>query len=258
MRRVSIVVTVVFIVLAGSLVADRAAAQRWSWPEEPENLKVLGEEIKGPRLRAVMTGFTRALGVRCSHCHVGEEGQPLSTYDFPSDENPNKDRAREMLRLLGSVNGHLDKIEPSGAERVNMWCHTCHRGRPRPTTLDEELREAYGEDGPRAMRERYSELHERYYGRGTLDFGERTLNGFGYELLGAGDVAGAIAVFRLNVEQFPLSGNGWDSLAEAYLTEGQRELAAIYYRKSLELDPGNRNALDKLRELAVAIEPATP
>ena len=105
-------------------------------------------------MRAVMTGFTSALGVRCSHCHVGEEGQPLSSYDFPSDENPNKDRAREMLRLLGAVNGHLEKIEPSGGQRVNMWCHTCHRGRPLPTTLDEELREAYAEGGVGELRKR--------------------------------------------------------------------------------------------------------
>ncbi len=54
-----------------------------------------------------MKGFTRALGVRCSHCHVG--GNPLSTYDFASDENPNKGRAREMLRMLNSINEHLQK-----------------------------------------------------------------------------------------------------------------------------------------------------
>ena len=34
----------------------------------------------------VMPGFTRALGVRCSYCHVGEEGESLSTYDFASDD----------------------------------------------------------------------------------------------------------------------------------------------------------------------------
>jgi hypothetical protein len=30
-------------------------------------------------------------------CHEGEEGKPPCTCDFASDENPNKDRAREML-----------------------------------------------------------------------------------------------------------------------------------------------------------------
>lgn len=129
-------------VVLGALLAPAgiAAAQpSWSWPEEPKNLKVFPPEMKGERLRAPMVGFVRALGVRCSYCHVGKEGEPLSTYDFASDENPNKDRAREMIRMLGSINEHLRKIEPSETTRVNMWCHTCHRGRARPTTLEEEL-----------------------------------------------------------------------------------------------------------------------
>ena len=255
MRSAAVVPSLVLAVLAGASVA---AAQSWSWPEKPENLKVLGPEIAGQRLRQVMTGFTRALGVRCSHCHVGKEGEPLSTYDFVSDENPNKERAREMLRLLGSVNGHLAKIEPSGAERVNMWCHTCHRGRPRPTTLEEELRDAYRAGGAAAMSAKYAELRERFYGRGALDFDERSLNQLGYDLLGAGDQEGAIAAFRLNADQFPGSGNVFDSLAEAYLASGRRELAEIYYRKALELDPENENALAKLRELRGGIEPAKP
>ncbi|MCH8836510.1 MAG: hypothetical protein IIA60_01780 [Candidatus Marinimicrobia bacterium] len=70
------------------------AQDQWSWPEKPENIQVLSKDWPGSRLRPVMTGFTRALGVGCAHCHVGEAGKPLSTYDFPSDANPNKDRAR--------------------------------------------------------------------------------------------------------------------------------------------------------------------
>ena len=52
-----------------------------------------------------------------------------------------------------------------------------------------------------------------------------------------------------NAEEFPLSGNVWDSLAEAYLTSGNKVLAEIYYRKALELDPQNANALEKLAKL---------
>ena len=221
----------------------------WSWPERAEDLRVLPEDLPPQRLRAVMTGFSRALGVRCSHCHVGEEGAPLASHDFVSDDNPNKERAREMLRMLGSINEHLEKIEPSGLERVNMWCHTCHRGAPRPATLEEELAEAYAKGGAEAALERYGELRERYLQRGTYDFGEGSLNAFGYGLLQDGDADGAVAVFRLNAEHFPSSANARDSLAEAYLAAGEPELAEVFYRKSLELDPGNRKAVEKLREL---------
>jgi Flp pilus assembly protein TadD len=59
----------------------------------------------------------------------------------------------------------------------------------------------------------------------------------------------AIAIFRLNVEEYPKSGNRYDSLAEAYAKDGQKQQAIANYRKSLELDPQNQNAADKLKEL---------
>jgi hypothetical protein len=221
----------------------------WSWPERAENLQFLPEDFPPQRLRAVMTGFTRALGVRCSHCHVGEEGAPLSSYDFPADENPNKVTARKMLEMMKGVGEHLDGIEPSGPKRVNLWCHTCHRGQPRPLTLAEALTETYQDEGLDAAVARFHELRERYYGSATYDFSERSLNRLGYQLLDE-DAEAATAIFRLNAEQYPDSGNVWDSLAEAYLKSGRSEVAGVYYRKALELDPENTNAVEKLRELA--------
>ncbi len=242
--------TICATVVISFIVALPANAQeRWTWPEKPENLQVLPADWPGSRLRPVMTGFTRALGVRCSHCHVGEEGEPLSTYDFASDDNPNKDRAREMLRLLGSVNDHLDKIEPSGDQPVNMWCHTCHRGRPRPMTLGEELGERYRADGIDSALEYYTELKERYYGKGAYNFDENALNEFGYALLGDENTAGAIAIFEMNVEQFPDVANLWDSLAEGHMKAGHTELAIKYYTKTLEMDSDNDNARAMLEEL---------
>ena len=238
------------IVFCAFFVAASAGAQeQWRWPDQPKNLQVLPKDFTGDRLRPIMTGFTRALGVRCTYCHVGEEGKPLSTYDFASDANPNKDRAREMYRMLGSINKHLDKIEPSGDKRVNMWCHTCHMGRPRPMTLEEDLGEAYRRGGATAALARYDELVKRHSLRGGYDFSERSLNAFGYELLGKGDHAGAIAVFRLNSSKYPQSANVWDSLGEAQLAAGELEPAKASYRKALEIDPKNKNAAEKLAGL---------
>ena len=240
-----------FVLLAFATDVPARAQDQWTWPDKPRNLQVLPKDFTGQRLRPIMTGFTRSLGVRCTYCHVGEEGKPLSTYDFASDANPNKDRAREMYRMLGSINDHLKKIQPSGDKRVNMWCHTCHQGRARPMTLEEELAEAHRKSGINGALARYSELRERYYGKAGYDFSERSLNTFAYERLQAGDHEGAIAVFRLNTTQFPQSGNVWDGLAEGYMTAGNKLLAQIYYRKALELDPKNENAVKKLRELEV-------
>jgi tetratricopeptide (TPR) repeat protein len=225
------------------------AQEPWSWPEKPKNLQVLPKDWPGTRLEPVMKGFTRALGVRCSYCHKGEEGKPLSTYDFASDENPNKDRAREMLRMLGDINDHLKKIQPSGDKRVNMWCHTCHHGRPRPMTLDEELAEQYRTKGLKAALDDYADLKKRFYGRAAYDFGEGSLNAFGYNVLQNKDVAGAIQVFKLNSETFPDSANVWDSLAEAYMKSGDSKNAQLNYEKALTLDPNNQNAKEMLKKL---------
>ena len=224
-----------------------AEAQRWSWPERAENLQVFRADFPGQRLGAVMRGFTSALGVRCSHCHVGEEGEPLSTYDFASDDNPNKVTARAMLNMLGDINDTLDAMDLSGVERVNMWCHTCHRGAARPAILTETLMMTYRADGGPAMLTKYDELRERYYGAGTYDFREESLNTVGYEVLALEDFDTAIAVFRLNTKHHPKSSNAFDSLAEAYAESGQNELAEVFYRKALELDPTNENSLEMLK-----------
>ena len=246
---VGLIGVIAFVALGFALPAQ--AQEQWTWPEKPENLQILPKDWPGSRLRPVMMGFSRALGVRCAHCHDGVDGQPLSTFDFASDANPNKDRAREMLRMLGTINDHLDNIEPSGDQRVNMWCHTCHRGRPRPMTLGEELGETYRMKGLEAALEAYTDLRAAYYGKGTYNFGEGALNEFGYALLRNDDTAGAIQIFTLNAETFPESANVWDSLAEAHMKAGDNALAERYYQKSLDLDPNNDNAkamLEKLKD----------
>ena len=154
-----------------------------------------------------------------------------------------------MLKMLGDINDHLEKIEPSGENRVNMWCHTCHRGRPRPTTLAEELSEKYQTDGFEAALLHYRALRDECYGKGAYNFGEGSLNQIGDELMGKGDVENAIKVFQLNVEQSPESGNAYDSLAEAYMTAGNKKLAIKFYEKSMAKDPENKNAEQKLKEL---------
>lgn len=240
------IAAVVFLI--GLLHLPASAQDKWSWPDKPKNLQVFPKDWTGTRLQPVMVGFTRALGVRCSYCHQGEEGKPLSTYDFASDTNPNKDRARAMLKMLATINDDLKTIQPSGDKRVNMWCTTCHRGRPTPATLDEELGEKYRASGLESTLDLYADLRQKFYGRGSYDFGEDALNNFGYEVLEK-DPAGAIEIFRLNAEQFPQSGNVWDSLAEAYMKSGNVKEAEVYYEKALLLAPGDDNAKEQLKKL---------
>jgi tetratricopeptide (TPR) repeat protein len=81
---------------------------------------------------------------------------------------------------------------------------------------------------------------------------ERVINEYGYRVLGERRVKEAIEIFRANTEAFPTEYNTWDSLAEAYMVDGQNDLAIRYYRKVLELRPGDENATRMLRQLGAA------
>jgi len=78
---------------------------------------------------------------------------------------------------------------------------------------------------------------------------ESDINGTGYHLMNEGNVPEAIEVFKFNVEVFPQSANVYDSLGEAYMKDGDRQKAITNYRKSLELNPENDNAVKMLEEL---------
>ncbi|MGH9369321.1 MAG: DUF2911 domain-containing protein [Thermoanaerobaculia bacterium] len=64
---------------------------------------------------------------------------------------------------------------------------------------------------------------------------EAEMNAYGYQLLGEKKVDEAIAVFQKNVKDYPKSWNTYDSLAEGYLTKGDKKLAAEYYGKALAM-----------------------
>jgi CubicO group peptidase (beta-lactamase class C family) len=83
----------------------------------------------------------------------------------------------------------------------------------------------------------------------TFDFSETELNTLGYQLLGMKRTKDAIEIFKLNVEMFPKSGNPYDSLGETYLADNQKDLALANYKKAVEFDPTNANALQIVRRL---------
>jgi len=77
------------------------------------------------------------------------------------------------------------------------------------------------------------------------------VNTIGYEwLLYKNDSNGAIDIFKFGTELMPNNANLFDSLGEAYFKNGQFEKSAAAYRKSLELDPENEGAKQKLKEMA--------
>ena len=82
-----------------------------------------------------------------------------------------------------------------------------------------------------------------------MDPPDFVLNRVGYDLLFEDNVDAAIDIFTVNTQLFPQIANTWDSLGEAHMVKGNRELAIENYRKSLALNPGNQNAAEMLQKL---------
>ena len=103
----------------------------------------------------------------------------------------------------------------------------------------------FEEEGTAAGLEKYKELKsdDSY----ALD--EAEMNRVGYRLLQQDKTKEAIEVFRINVEEFPDSWNVYDSLGEAYMTDGQKQKAIANYEKSIEMNPDNENGKKMLAKI---------
>lgn len=72
---------------------------------------------------------------------------------------------------------------------------------------------------------------------------------YGYALLWNNKVTEAVEIFKLIVAEFPNSSNAYDSLGEGYLRSGNTALSLVNYKKSLELNPDNFNAVDQIERI---------
>ncbi|WP_103072158.1 serine hydrolase [Aquimarina sediminis] len=78
---------------------------------------------------------------------------------------------------------------------------------------------------------------------------EIEINSKGYEMIKRGFYKKAIELFKFEVFAFPESYYAYDSLGEAYMNDDQNNKAIENYQKSLEINPKNTNATEKLKEL---------
>jgi CubicO group peptidase (beta-lactamase class C family) len=92
-----------------------------------------------------------------------------------------------------------------------------------------------------------SEEFSKALADGTIS--ESTVNQTGYTLIQKKKMEDAILIFRKNVDLHPSSWNVYDSLGEAYMKHGDKELAIKNYQKSVELNPENNNGIETLKKL---------
>lgn len=96
----------------------------------------------GRLLRIMELGFSRSLGVTCTHCHVA--GQ------WDNEEKATKQIAREMSRMVSAINSEmLKKIPNLNSSNPSVNCTTCHRGQTRPALDLAQVAGRAGTRGPR-------------------------------------------------------------------------------------------------------------
>ena len=122
---------------------------------------------------------------------------------------------RKWLRTPGESSGRLWRRDPLAdipIDRIPL----------------EQIVEAtkYVETGQKGVSEAINAFEEaRKRNDDSLYFSEQKLNQAGYGYLQAGKVKEAIELFKLNVLAYPDSWNTYDSLAEAYIADGNKEPA---------------------------------
>ncbi len=130
--------------------------------------------------------------------------------------------------ILAQYNQHYTLIVLSNfgrmAEEVEKRVNMIVQGKdyPPPQPLPEmRFYKVIKENGIEYFKEHFKEILDD---EGML-FKPFHLNTFGYDLMEEGDIDMAIDVFRINTELFPDIPNVWDSLGEAYMKKGDKEMA---------------------------------
>lgn len=92
-----------------------------------KNIQTMKDRPAGQLLAVMEFGYSRSLGVTCTHCHVPEK--------WESEEKPQKQIARDMSALVVKLNGDLLKnIKNLKSATPTVNCTTCHRGQIVPAT----------------------------------------------------------------------------------------------------------------------------
>jgi hypothetical protein len=196
-----------------------------------------------------MRNFTSFLGVRCPYCHVGEEGHPLTEFDFPSDNKRTKVVARQMMLMVEEINRRLDTIPNPTAVGLQVTCGTCHHGVPIPMPLSTLMEQVAGSAGADSAIRAYKALRQRYYGADAYSFMEPTLNIAAFRLGRASKYAEAFALLGLNEELFPESSAMYVFRGNISLMQGDSVAAGKAFREAIRRDPKNDEARGRLKDI---------
>ena len=238
-----------------------AAAQQPGGPQERpfENLKVFPKDIPHDSLLTIMRGFTNALGVNCSYCHVTEPapaggppgGGPRERLVPAKDDKQTKLTARFMIRMVDSLNhAILPALSVRHDPPIVVSCATCHHGSPLPQTTQAMMSETIDRAGVDSAIRSYRALRADM-AAGRYDFREGPLNDLARSLSARGRTDDALKLLQMNQEFYPSSAEVDVAAAEVYLKAGNKDQAIARYRAALVKRPNDLRVARALSQLGV-------
>lgn len=230
------------------VIVSRPADAQWP-PDSITNLQVLPEDIEFRELVGIMRGFASGLGVRCIHCHVGEDPNDLSTTDFASDDRIQKRKAREMIRIVRQINDELLTAVPERSDPpVEVTCNTCHHGVTKPLDIRDILAVTATMHGADSAIAEYEALREEYYGTDSYDFSPFMLANVAEEIA-SGSEPTALYLLEYNLGRHPKDSQTYLTMAQIHLASADTASAIRAFERGLEQNPENgffRRAIRRL------------
>jgi tetratricopeptide (TPR) repeat protein len=192
-------------------------------------------------LLAEMQSYTQALGVTCEFCHSAPANSGLP--------EPKKDIARTMIAMTRDLNVQVQLATGKApVEATRVECATCHRGVTIPRRLGELIAETLQYKGADAAVAQYRDLRDRYFGRGSYDFGEDELVNVARPIASVRP-DDAITLLKLNIEFNPRSAKSYALMGFAYTRKFDDASAIINVQRAVEIEPENGEFQGQLAQL---------
>jgi len=150
----------------------------------------------------------------------------------------------EQISNTKKITGVVLKGKYNSADSLNEAMEEIARKNLVPG-ISQAIKPIILDEGLEAGIQKYRELVQR--DPMAYNFDEKELNTLGYELLQVRKLKEAIAVFQLNIKQYPDYSNGFDSLGDAFYEAGEFEQAIAIWEKAVSL--GSTTTAAKLEKL---------
>ncbi|MEK6321916.1 MAG: serine hydrolase [Acidobacteriota bacterium] len=233
---------------AGSLYST--VEDLYLWDQALYTEKLLSPQLKELMFKPGLSNY--AYGWIVMKPPLGAQGEPVTVIQHGGGINgfntviTRMPESKNLIVLLNNTGG--TKLQDMSQKIAGVLFGKPYKAPMRD--IAETLFNTVMEKDVQAAIKQYRELKATQ--QDAYDFSEPQLNGLGYQLLQMKRVKDAIEILKLNVEMFPQGFNTYDSLGEAYMVNGDKNLAIQNYKKSLELNPKNTGAVEKLKKLEAA------